>query len=121
MHTAALSDLSTVLQISGSQPTSATFLGNKAWMDGLVAGHEQLLTQIADAGGEKATLRHRSRNKLMPRERINALLDPGSPFLELSPLAGYKLYGMAQLSKRPIFRSTSGNCFDFKYFWTGER
>ncbi len=37
--------------------------------------------------------RHRARSKLLPRERIDALLDPGSPFLELSPMAGKGLYG----------------------------
>ncbi|GFH13180.1 uncharacterized protein HaLaN_09012, partial [Haematococcus lacustris] len=44
-------------------------------------------------GGSKAVMRHRSRSKLLPRERIDAILDEGSPFLELSPLAGYDLYG----------------------------
>ena len=45
------------------------------------------------AGGPKAEARHRARNKMLPRERIAALLDPGSPFLELSQLAGKGLYG----------------------------
>ena len=44
-------------------------------------------------GGDKAVARHRARGKMLPRERIDALLDPGSPFLELSPLAGKGLYG----------------------------
>ncbi|WAQ99364.1 MCCB-like protein, partial [Mya arenaria] len=43
-------------------------------------------------GGEKARERHVSRNKLLPRDRINKLLDPESPFLELGQLAGYELY-----------------------------
>jgi 3-methylcrotonyl-CoA carboxylase beta subunit len=45
------------------------------------------------AGGSKAVARHRERGKLLPRERIQLLLDPGSPFLELSQLAGRGLYG----------------------------
>ena len=44
-------------------------------------------------GGDKAVARHRARGKMLPRERIDALLDPGAPFLELSPLAGKGLYG----------------------------
>ncbi|KAK7469944.1 hypothetical protein BaRGS_00036048 [Batillaria attramentaria] len=44
-------------------------------------------------GGEKARERHTSRKKLLPRDRINKLLDPQSPFLEMSQLAGYQLYG----------------------------
>jgi len=48
--------------------------------------------QIHQGGGEKARLRHTSRGKLLPRERLNALLDPGSPFLELSQLAAYEVY-----------------------------
>ena len=43
-------------------------------------------------GGSKSVARHRSRNKYLPRERIDMLLDPGSDFLELSPLAGHGMY-----------------------------
>lgn len=49
--------------------------------------------RIHAGGGDAAVTRHRSRNKLLPRERIDLLLDEGSPFLELSPLAGYGMYG----------------------------
>ncbi|GLI69067.1 hypothetical protein VaNZ11_013611, partial [Volvox africanus] len=48
---------------------------------------------IRGAGGSTAIQRHRARGKMLPRERIDALLDEGSPFLELSPLAGRGLYG----------------------------
>ncbi|NXX97191.1 MCCB carboxylase, partial [Centropus bengalensis] len=44
-------------------------------------------------GGEKARKLHASRGKLLPRERIDRLIDPGSPFLEFSQFAGYQLYG----------------------------
>jgi len=47
---------------------------------------------IRQGGGEKAQQRHTARGKLLPRERLNALLDPGSPFLELSQLAAYAVY-----------------------------
>lgn len=43
-------------------------------------------------GGERAQEKHHSRGKMLPRERIDKLLDAGSPFLELSPLAGHRLY-----------------------------
>ena len=62
-------------------------------MDGLVQHLQHLCGQAALGGGQKAIQRHKSRNKLLPRERIAALLDPGSPFLELSQLAGHQLYG----------------------------
>ena len=50
------------------------------------------LGRVALGGGERARERHVSRGKLLPRERVDALLDPGSPFLELSPLAAHGLY-----------------------------
>src|SRR4029434_10361402 len=43
-------------------------------------------------GGERARQRHVDRGKLLPRERVDALLDPGTPFLELSPLAAHGMY-----------------------------
>src|SRR3990167_6736728 len=51
-----------------------------------------ILTKIQKGGGEKARERHKEHGKLLPRDRIELLLDPGSDFLELSPLAGYELY-----------------------------
>ncbi|CAN1278595.1 Methylcrotonoyl-CoA carboxylase beta chain, mitochondrial [Linum perenne] len=48
--------------------------------------------EVLAGGGESAVKRNRSRNKLLPRERIDKLLDPGSSFLELSQLAGHELY-----------------------------
>ena len=63
------------------------------------------LPQVRAGGGAKAIARHRSRNKLLPRERIDLLLDEGSPFLELSPLAGLNMYGgcwPVQLPPRPL-------------------
>ncbi|MCW2531335.1 MAG: Methylcrotonoyl-CoA carboxylase, partial [Blastococcus sp.] len=50
------------------------------------------LQRVALGGGARARRRHIDRGKLLPRERVDALLDPGSPFLELSPLAAHGLY-----------------------------
>lgn len=54
--------------------------------------HVRLAT-AAQGGPEKSRDRHTARGKLLPRDRVNALLDPGSPFLELSPLAAFGMYG----------------------------
>lgn len=59
----------------------------------LVGELRQLTSQVLTGGGPKAIERHTSRGKLLARERINLLLDKGSPFLELSTLAGHELYG----------------------------
>ena len=48
--------------------------------------------RVADGGGEKARDKHTERGKLLPRDRITALLDPGSPFLEIAPLAAEGMY-----------------------------
>ncbi len=62
-------------------------------MQTIVDNLKNILQVIAKGGGEKACVRHVSRGKLLPRERIHALLDPGSPFLEFSPLAAHDVYG----------------------------
>jgi len=62
-------------------------------MSKLVTQLRGLTSQVLTGGGDKANERHTSRGKLLPRERINLLLDKGSPFLELSTLAGHELYG----------------------------
>jgi len=53
---------------------------------------QKLLHTIQQGGGSKAIEKHTARGKLFVRDRINHLIDPGSPFLELSPLAGYNMY-----------------------------
>lgn len=58
----------------------------------LVADLESKVAKILLGGSNKARDRHLSKNKLLPRDRINKLLDPGSSFLELSQFAGYELY-----------------------------
>ncbi len=69
------------------------FRANDAAMRGLVADLHEKLATIKQGGGEAARKRHTGRGKLLPRERIRLLLDPGSPFLELSQFAAYGLYG----------------------------
>lgn len=51
------------------------------------------VSKVMQGGGEKAIQRHTSKGKLLPRDRIDALLDPNSSFLEISQFAGYELYG----------------------------
>ena len=78
--------------ISQIDPRSAEFRDNR---DALLATVEDLATRLAEialGGGQKARQKHLERDKLLPRDRISALLDPGSPFLELSPLAAHGMY-----------------------------
>ncbi|VVP87008.1 Methylmalonyl-CoA carboxyltransferase 12S subunit [Pseudomonas fluorescens] len=72
---------------------SAEFEDNRAAMLRQVQALRALLGQIEQGGGAKAQERHTSRGKLLPRERIDRLLDPGSPFLEIGQLAAHEVYG----------------------------
>src|SRR6195952_839427 len=76
-------------------PASAEFAANEAEHARLSAELRERLGRAAEGGGEKARARHVERGKLLPRERVDRLLDPGSPFLELAPLAAEDLYGGA--------------------------
>ncbi|HEX5960308.1 MAG TPA: carboxyl transferase domain-containing protein [Rhodanobacteraceae bacterium] len=71
---------------------SESFLDNAASLRKLTEELQAELARTAEGGGEKARARHVARGKLLPRERMRALLDPGSPFLELSPLAAHGMY-----------------------------
>jgi 3-methylcrotonyl-CoA carboxylase beta subunit len=62
-------------------------------MKNLVTELKAAVEHVMKGGGEQARLRHTSKGKLFVRDRINHLLDPGSPFLELSQLAGHDMYG----------------------------
>src|ERR1700761_206245 len=75
-----------------ADPASAEFERNEAEHRRLVAELRERLHRAAAGGGERARQRHVERGKLLPRERIDRLLDPGSPFLELAPLAAEDLY-----------------------------
>lgn len=61
-------------------------------MSALVADLEQRIEKINQGGGEKAQAKHLAKGKLLPRERVRQLLDPGSPFLEISQLAAQDVY-----------------------------
>ena len=76
-------------QINAKSPE---YLANKAAMQQLVSELNALTAQIAQGGGAKAQARHTARGKLLPRERIAALLDSGSPFLEVCTLAAHQVY-----------------------------
>jgi 3-methylcrotonyl-CoA carboxylase beta subunit len=68
------------------------FARNRDAMAALVDDMRQRIAQIEQGGGEAARSRHVGRGKLLPRERVRALIDPGSPFLEFSQFAAYGMY-----------------------------
>ena len=72
---------------------SSTFQENHEQMLQLVDELKTKTSQISLGGTEHARQRHTSKGKMLPRDRIQALVDPGTAFLEFSQLAGYKLYG----------------------------
>jgi 3-methylcrotonyl-CoA carboxylase beta subunit len=78
---------------SAINPVSGEFLKNAEAMRAQVADLRGKLDVAVKGGSEEARARHVGRGKLLARERVNLLLDPGTPFLELSPLAAYGLYG----------------------------
>jgi acetyl-CoA carboxylase carboxyltransferase component len=71
---------------------SDAFIRNRERMAGLVAEYRSRLATVREGGGSKYIERHRAQGKLPVRERLDLLLDPGSSFLELSPLAAWDLY-----------------------------
>ncbi|MFF2021021.1 carboxyl transferase domain-containing protein [Streptomyces sp. NPDC058171] len=78
---------------TAADPAAEAFRTNEA---AHLALGEELRSRLARArlgGGERARARHTARGKLLPRDRVDTLLDPGSPFLELAPLAAEELYG----------------------------
>src|SRR5882724_7795636 len=72
---------------------SEDFLANAKAMRGLVADLREKTARVARGGSEESRQRHLARGKLLARDRINALVDPGAAILELSPLAAYGMYG----------------------------
>jgi 3-methylcrotonyl-CoA carboxylase beta subunit len=72
--------------------SSEEFKANAAAMRALVADLAAKRAEAASGGPEKLKERHASRGKLLPRDRVLRLIDPGSPFLELSPMAAWGLY-----------------------------
>ena len=74
-------------------PRTPEFRANAAAMAEIVADLRAKAAAIALGGGTASRNRHVARGKLLPRDRIEALLDPGTPFLELSQLAAFGMYG----------------------------
>jgi len=77
---------------SGVDAGSEEFRRNAAAFELAMAELRERLRIVQEGGGTEAVRRHHARGKLLARERIDLLLDPGSPFLELSPLAAWELY-----------------------------
>jgi acetyl-CoA carboxylase carboxyltransferase component len=94
------------------RPADPEFRANAAHMEALVATLRRARAAAAAGGPEEVRRRHTERGKLLVRERIERLIDPGTPFLELSPLAAYGCYddaapaagivtGLATIAGRP--------------------
>src|SRR4030088_3227473 len=78
---------------SSTDPTSSDFVRNAEAMRALVAELRQKLDQVAGGGGEASRARHTSRGKMLARQRVDLLIDPGTAFLELSPLSALRPFG----------------------------
>src|SRR3989338_3769812 len=76
-------------------PRSDAFKANAQAMQALVDDLEAQLGRIALGGGEAPRAKHLARGKLLPRDRVEQLLDAGSPFLEVAPLAALNMYDNA--------------------------
>ena len=73
-------------------PRDETFAKNRAAMEALVADLRAKVAEVELGGGEGPRAKHAARGKLLPRERVRALIDAGTPFLEFSQLAAYGMY-----------------------------
>ena len=74
-------------------PRSEEFKASALPMRQLVGDLNARLAKIAEGGGESARARHAARGKLLPRDRVEMLLDPDTPFLEVGALAALDMYG----------------------------
>ncbi|MFM7459424.1 MAG: carboxyl transferase domain-containing protein [Burkholderiales bacterium] len=79
--------------------SSHAFQANATQMRSLVNELIARSQLVAQGGGAEANAKHTARGKLLPRDRVAALLDAGSPFLELSPLAAWAMYGKTDASQ----------------------
>ncbi|KAJ5785826.1 methylcrotonoyl-CoA carboxylase beta chain [Penicillium pulvis] len=86
-HASALSVIPTAVDTS-----SAEFKENSQQMQELLSQMNHLHTNISKGGPQKSRDKHVARGKMLPRDRVSALIDPGTSFLELSPLAGHEVY-----------------------------
>ena len=82
------------MEVIGSdlRTTDRDFLDNQARMEALVRDLKERLGRVRAGGGQRTVELHRSRGKLLARERIERLVDVNTPFLELSPLAAWDMY-----------------------------
>jgi 3-methylcrotonyl-CoA carboxylase beta subunit len=74
-------------------PRAEEFRANAERMKALVADLREKVAAVSLGGDEEARAKHAGRGKLLPRERVRRLLDPGSPFLEIGQLAAWGMYG----------------------------
>ena len=74
-------------------PRGDTFRANHAAMRALLADLRQTVDRVREGGGPAAREKHLARGKLLPRDRVRALIDPASPFLEIGQLAAHGMYG----------------------------
>ncbi|KAJ5709181.1 methylcrotonoyl-CoA carboxylase beta chain [Penicillium malachiteum] len=86
-HASALSVLPTAVDTSSSE-----YRENSQQMQDILDQMNSLHAKISRGGSEKAREKHIARGKMLPRDRVSALIDPGTSFLELSPLAGHGVY-----------------------------
>lgn len=82
--------------------TTAEYKENAAAMQEVVQHLHTITAKTVQGGGERQVQLHRSRKKLLARERIDALIDQGTPFLELSQLAAYQLYDKDEIASGGI-------------------
>jgi 3-methylcrotonyl-CoA carboxylase beta subunit len=80
------------MKLTSALTRDPSFEANSTFMRGLVEDLRGKVADIVKGGGERARERHLSRGKLLARDRIDGLLDPGTPFLELSQFAAYGVY-----------------------------
>ena len=71
---------------------SSEFKNNQSAMEKVVNDFKEKLTAIQQGGDENARAKHLARGKMLPRDRVKNLIDPGSPFLELSSFAAHSVY-----------------------------
>ena len=84
-------------------PRSEDFKANAEAMQAIVDDLRDKVEKIAAGGGEAAAAKHLARGKLLPRDRVQMLLDPGTPFLEFSQLAAYGMYdGAAPADRKSV-------------------
>ncbi|KAM0355855.1 hypothetical protein ACHAPU_000242 [Fusarium lateritium] len=91
-HANAISRIQTAVD-----PSSDEFKENEKQMSEVMSRMQELARKIQKGGSEKARQKHIARKKMLPRDRVTALIDPGTTFLELSPLAGHELYPEAEV------------------------